>query len=149
MNAQSLTQIIFLCDSVYILCVIYVLHLDNLMKQVLIILSLALFSYVQLFNGMVWMNYEINKSEIIQKFCENKDKPELKCEGTCHMKKMMLDEGGEEGDEPLTILPEIQLFVENIGVELANEVHLIEQQFFYSDLYSYGIVVDIDIPPKS
>ena len=117
------------------------------MKQLLIILSLALFGYIQLFNGLVFMHYEINKSEIIQQFCENKDKPELKCEGTCHMKKMMLDEGGEQGDEPKTVLPEIQLFVENIAIELNGTEEIQRHNIYYSDLYSYGFLDEIDFPP--
>lgn len=27
----------------------------------------------------------INKTEIIDKFCENKDKPMLQCDGKCHL----------------------------------------------------------------
>ncbi len=110
------------------------------MKRLLVILSLAIFAYIQLFNGLIWMNYEINKSEIVQKFCENLDKPELKCEGTCHMKKMMLDEGGEEGEEPLNVLPEIQLYVEETGIELLGTERIVSNEFFYYDLYTCGII---------
>lgn len=118
------------------------------MKQVLVILSLVLFTYIQLFNGMVWINYELNKSEIIQKFCENKDKPEMKCEGTCHMKKMMLDEADEPGEEPLTELPEIQLFIENSVVEFNKTQEIQSPNFHYNNLYSHGVLDEIDIPPK-
>lgn len=118
------------------------------MKQTLVILSLALFAYIQLFNGMVWVNYELNKTEIIQKFCENKDKPELKCEGTCHMKKMMLDEGSEPGEEPIIEIPEIQLFIESIGFQISPIEDNQRDNFYYNNLYSFGFLDVIDIPPK-
>ena len=121
----------------------------SIMKQTLVILSLVLFAYIQLFNGMVWISYELNKAEIIQKFCENKDKPELKCEGTCHVKKMMLDEASESGEEPLSELPEIQLFFESNGFVM-NEIQEIQSpNFYYSNLYSYGVLDEIDMPPKA
>ena len=77
------------------------------MKTILYIAVLITFAYIQLFNGLVWMSYELNKSEIIQEFCVNKDKPELKCEGKCHMKDMMLSEDDDEEGKPLMVLPEI------------------------------------------
>ena len=118
------------------------------MKQVLVILSLILFAYIQLFNGMVWVNYKLNKAEIIQKFCENKDKPEMKCEGTCHMKKMMLDESDEPGEEPIIELPEIQLFIESVGLQISEIAEISPCVFFYNNLYSYGGLDEIDIPPR-
>ena len=118
------------------------------MKRLFSITVLMLFTYIQVFNGLVWMSYEINKSEIIQKFCENKDKPELKCEGTCHMKKMMLTEESDEG-EPLPILPEIQLYVNNIGIEVLNAERIIKRNTTYINLYSFTFLNDWEIPPKA
>jgi hypothetical protein len=98
---------------------------------------------------MVWINYQLNKTEIIQEFCENKDKPELKCEGTCHVKKMMLEEGGDPIEEPLTELPEIQLFIESIGFELNGIAEFDLSSFYYNNLYSFGFLDEIDVPPKA
>jgi hypothetical protein len=94
------------------------------------------------------MSYEINKSEIIQKFCENKDEPDLKCEGTCHMKKMMLTEESDEG-EPMTVLPEIQLYTNHIGIEVMNSEQDITTNTSYINLYSFLFLNDLDIPPKA
>ena len=33
--------------------------------------------------------YELNKDYITELFCVNKDKPELKCHGKCHLKKQV------------------------------------------------------------
>ena len=36
--------------------------------------------------------YELNKGHITELFCVNKDKPELKCHGKCHLKKQVQSE---------------------------------------------------------
>ena len=33
--------------------------------------------------------YQVNKDYIIENYCINKEKPEMKCNGKCHMKKML------------------------------------------------------------
>lgn len=54
------------------------------------IILLTLVFLVQTFRQpMVFLNYQINKEYIIAKLCENKDKPELKCHGKCHLKKKL------------------------------------------------------------
>tara|TARA_Y100000589_G_C27180115_1_gene640385 strand:+ start:2532 stop:2924 length:393 start_codon:yes stop_codon:yes gene_type:complete len=35
------------------------------------------------------LDYLINKEEIIEKHCQNKDKPVMKCNGKCHLKKQV------------------------------------------------------------
>ncbi len=41
------------------------------------------------FQSIVWLSYSINIEEITAKFCENKDKPELRCNGKCHINKVL------------------------------------------------------------
>ena len=118
------------------------------MKSALSISILIVFAYIQLFNGLVWMSYEINKSEIVQQFCENKDKPEMKCEGTCHMKKMMLTDDADEEGEPLMVLPEIELYLNDTGVEITNSNVATMKYKGYSNLYSFNFLNEREIPPK-
>lgn len=35
------------------------------------------------------ISFYLNRAEITEKHCENKDKPELACEGQCHLKKQL------------------------------------------------------------
>lgn len=37
----------------------------------------------------VVVSYKLNESYISQNLCENKDKPQLKCNGKCHLKKQL------------------------------------------------------------
>jgi hypothetical protein len=41
-------------------------------------------------------NYLANKELITQKYCENKTRPELHCEGECHLKKQLQKEEKSE-----------------------------------------------------
>ena len=55
------------------------------------------------------VNYWVNHDFIASELCENKDKPELKCEGKCHLQKeiQQSNEEPQEGQETT-----VQLMVE-------------------------------------
>lgn len=36
-----------------------------------------------------WIHYQINQEEIAEEFCENKEEPELECNGKCHLSKTL------------------------------------------------------------
>ena len=57
------------------------------MKKTLLISLFVSFIFSGLNHLLPYIDYVINKTEIIDKFCENKDKPELQCNGKCHLKK--------------------------------------------------------------
>ena len=58
--------------------------------------SVILFSYLLstliLYNSLrvtfTYAYYELDPVGFIEKLCENKDKPELQCNGKCHLKKV-------------------------------------------------------------
>jgi hypothetical protein len=66
----------------------------------------------QVHNTVVWVNYEVNMEEITDLFCENTDKPEMNCHGTCHLKKQIISTDNQNPVESNTQLyiNEIQLF---------------------------------------
>ena len=37
----------------------------------------------------LFVNYQLNQAEITRKFCENKAKPKLQCNGKCHLAKQL------------------------------------------------------------
>lgn len=119
------------------------------MKKALSISVAAFFAYIQLFNAFVWYSYELNKAEIIEQFCINKDKPELKCEGTCHMKDMMLSQDNEEeGKSMPELLPETLLYMTE-SIEIEWDLYSIDQSVGQiQDLYHLDFVSDIYTPPK-
>ena len=58
--------------------------------------------------SQVYFAYKINKSEFIQKYCVNKDKPAMNCEGKCHLSKQFeaVDDTGDEKNQTLEIVEE-------------------------------------------
>lgn len=65
-----------------------------------------------LFRIVVCLNYEINKEYITLNYCENKDKPKLKCKGKCHLKKQLKELDKQESSDKNTTKAEreMQLF---------------------------------------
>ena len=46
---------------------------------------LLVFSYQQVNTFYQFLYFKTHETEIIMEFCVNKDKPELKCDGKCHL----------------------------------------------------------------
>lgn len=50
---------------------------------------------------LVVADYYIHKEYIAQNLCENRSKPQLHCEGKCHLKKLLKKKEKEEQAPPL------------------------------------------------
>lgn len=61
------------------------------------------------YQGILCAYYIFNKQHIIEKFCENKDKPQLKCDGKCHLKKMVKVQTQEKESEQVPMLELTQI----------------------------------------
>jgi hypothetical protein len=66
------------------------------------------------------VEYVVNYDYIVKVLCENKDKPEMQCNGKCHLTKELAKEAGAEDKNPLngkTSKTEIPQFIisENIA----------------------------------
>jgi hypothetical protein len=86
------------------------------------ILLLASFVTVNFSKLIIWANYEINKAEITQKYCINKDKPGMHCCGKCLLKRKLAEEEARQNSPAMPdIKNDIQLF--NGGVALAIPVN--------------------------
>ncbi|MFM7023048.1 MAG: hypothetical protein ACKOXB_08720 [Flavobacteriales bacterium] len=49
-----------------------------------------------LIKSFILVNYELNKTAITNKYCENKAKPKMHCDGKCHLKKQLKKEEKRE-----------------------------------------------------
>jgi len=58
------------------------------------------------------LDYIVNKEYIAKVLCINRDRPELKCEGKCHLTKMMAEQQSEEQSEavPVQVLATFAVF---------------------------------------
>lgn len=74
------------------------------MKQGIVILLLSAL-LLQLFtNAVILVNYVINKEDISKNLCENRDKPQMHCNGKCHLMKQLKRGNKKQEQSPLALL---------------------------------------------
>ncbi len=77
----------------------------------------------QMFSAsIIVLNYEVNQSYIIENFCENTDKPEMSCNGKCHLTKQIQQDSQNKEDVPV-LLTEMLNFVLSVEEIPAYEFH--------------------------
>lgn len=94
--------------------------------------------------------YYLDKSDFIENLCVNKDKPEMHCDGKCHLKKVA-EKSTKNDKEPFKgiTFKEITLFVvEQDSFEFAQLTYRKIQLKRYNNLYSYAILKTLDHPPQ-
>lgn len=62
---------------------------------------------------VILINFKINQAYIARVLCENKDKPEMKCNGKCHLNKKLKEQDKKEQNLP----PQIKLKEQNLFFE--------------------------------
>jgi hypothetical protein len=99
---------------------------------------------------LITVNFKINQ-DYFAEICTNKDKPEMKCNGKCHLKKQIQEHEKEESSKDKQISEkEYQLFIQSISI-LKKEPAIIgsDKQLAYSEpLHPIQHSIDIFHPPK-
>ncbi len=124
------------------------------MKKLVLIVALALF----LKPILPVLDYVINYDYIVKELCENKAKPELKCNGKCHLMKEMAKAAEEESandksnssDKKENHINIEILFYTEIKSLVSNQTRFQNQNTVndnYSNLYSYKTSFSIFHPP--
>lgn len=99
------------------------------------ILSLAL-SLSILFpawiNTSLLVHYRINKEYYAQNLCENQERPEMKCEGSCQLSKQLKQaENSQSKKEMRYVTAEWQLFLAAQRFEFSRALPIVEHQGYY------------------
>ena len=114
----------------------------------IVLTNLILFSSFRL--TITYAYYELDPVGFIEKLCENKDKPELQCNGKCHLKKVA-ENNTDNQQEPAksTTLKEINLFViDKFDYLLIRTIRKDNNNYDYKNLYVYSSIQQIDRPPE-
>lgn len=99
--------------------------------------------------------FHINQQAIIAAHCVNKDKPEMKCDGKCHLKSQMtlLEEEKTEAPAPIpsTFLQiELTVFINLLETLNCNISNKASKTVFSMESFAFQAVVhEIFSPPKS
>ena len=68
------------------------------MIRVNAIILAAVFTFIIVKPAIPYLDYMIRKDSIIEKFCVNKAKPEMHCNGKCHLEKQIKKETDDSQD---------------------------------------------------
>jgi len=74
----------------------------KLVSQISSIIIALLFVFTINFKTFVTLSFYVNQSEIAELFCINKEKPELKCDGKCHLATQIEKVETDEENTPFT-----------------------------------------------
>ncbi len=83
---------------------------------------------VQTFHQLIIVgNFLYNQDYIAANLCENVEKPELECNGKCHLKKELTEDTKKEHEDKIVISENV-LFFQNEDVEI-----VLEEEQLYSE----------------
>jgi hypothetical protein len=105
-------------------------------------------------NTVLYTIYTYDSKLFITLFCENIDRPQLKCNGKCEMAKMQKENKEKNASNTLKeLLSKITFYNSNKPFYLAdNNVCLLdkpEQSAYYNNLYSFLYSSRLLKPPKN
>ena len=92
--------------------------------------------------SLILFNYEVNTAYIIENFCVNINKPEMKCDGKCHLTKQIQTDSEQKSETPAALselitfvlaVEDIETFQLNIGNSGANQCNTRYIQGNYSN----------------
>ena len=121
---------------------------------VISILVLFLASWLKPY--LPYIDYAFNKDYIAKNLCENKEKPKLKCEGKCHLKKEVekianeLDESENEPQKSPTYKLKVKnnLIDQNLKVSIVlYETESIKKHRSYLNEAIAKLLYDVATPP--
>lgn len=100
-----------------------------------------------LHQGLIYAYYVLNKNYIAQNLCENKEKPQLKCDGKCHLKSILQVAQEEPATPEQPSLPNLEeiktpvLFFQEIKeldkIASVYYFNTIEEKSHFGYLFSY------------
>lgn len=111
--------------------------------------SIIIFNSLQV--SLTYAYYNLDTVGFIEKLCENKDKPELQCNGKCHLKKLV-ENNTNNDKEPIKAvnLKDITLFVVEFMKYDFNRASFTNIQLGnYNNLYTFSLVDSLDRPPQT
>ena len=116
----------------------------------LLFLLLALTSSLKIAGTIGY--YALFTEDFVERFCENKEQPELNCDGKCALAKMLLQESNDE-DPPINIdflKTETVLFLES-EMEIEFTVYFNEtlKNTNYTNHYSFDLLKKELQPPRA
>lgn len=118
------------------------------MKIIFNVLLIVLCLLIGLQQAIIVIYFKLNRDAIEQKFCINRNKPELQCHGTCHLKQQLQKTENPESAS-LNNYPKIEIFpVSTTDLKVENSITVIQKiQSYYKETLYINPYRKILIPP--
>ena len=96
--------------------------------------------------------YQINKEYITRVLCENRDKPQLHCDGQCYLAKRLKaqqEKQNQQTSERIQNIPSLQLFASPLASFefLTTHFAVLQARIFPYHLATYQAPLSILVPP--
>jgi len=101
--------------------------------------------------SLTFAYYKIDPVGFIERLCENTDKPELKCNGKCQLKKVAETNNTNDKKSATNIIDfkEILLYKESTNnYNIVKNLKKVYQNYRYQNLYTYLKFSDYFHPPQ-
>lgn len=100
--------------------------------------------------SFTFVYYKLDPIGFIEELCENKDKPELQCNGKCHLKKVAQTTGNENEPVKIVNFEELLLFKQDItDYKLQTNLYSLKlENFTYLNLYKFSYKSSCFHPPQ-
>jgi len=108
------------------------------MKSLGISLLIVGFLVQTMSSSLILLNYEVNTAYIIEKFCENKDKPKLHCNGKCHLAKQIHADSEQKSETPVASTEILALVLACTTLESFEFNHVATESIASNSLYIEG-----------
>ena len=131
-----------------------VIFIFVLMKNRTFIVSI-LFCTLVLYNTLrvplTYIYYNIDTAGFIELLCVNKDKPELACNGQCHLEKVNQSSDDNENKSIKIIELKQLLYLNQNATRVCFDQFLVklDQTIFYLNLYDYRFLISFFHPPNA
>ena len=97
----------------------------------------------------MYVYYSLDREGFIEQLCENKDKPELNCDGKCMLAKM-LQAQTDEDEQPMPMIgweDVLVFFIDLPSYTMPNSNEENRNSFYYMDFYSFRFNDTLFKPP--
>jgi hypothetical protein len=90
-------------------------------KRIIAAILFIAFITVNFSKVLIVVHYELNKKQLTEQFCVNKDKPEMHCCAKCLLKKKLAEDEAQQKSPALPdVKNDIQLFGSPISIHINN-----------------------------
>ncbi len=101
--------------------------------------------------SITYAYYYVDTAGFIERLCENKDKPEMQCNGKCHLKEVAQNNNTDNDKVPFKEIDfkEVILYiVSQTKFSFINTTVKKKDISTYNNLYAYLLIPKLDHPPQ-